>query len=142
LNLIRVIPAKGQDIMATSVFLARLIGPVFVIFAASILLNPSAFRTMANDVVRNVTLVYLFGLIDLAAGLAIVLTHNVWIASWRVLITILGWWMVIRGAARVLFPEIVMAYAAKVFRNKLLIPASGVVAGIFGLIFCYVGYVA
>jgi hypothetical protein len=142
LNLIRVIPAKGQDIVATSIFLARLIGPLFVIFALSILVNPNTFRTMANDVVRNVTLVYLFGLIDFAAGLAIVLTHNVWIASWRVLITILGWLMVVRGAARVLFPEIVMAYAARVFHNKLLVPASGAVAGILGLIFCYFGYVA
>src|SRR6516225_10109 len=93
-------PAKGQDIMATSVFLARLLGPLLLAVGAGILINPKAFRTMASEVVRSVTLVYLFGLFDFAAGLAIVLTHNVWVANWRVLITILGWLMLIRGAVR------------------------------------------
>jgi hypothetical protein len=93
-------------------------------------------------VVRSVTLVYLFGLFDFAAGLAIVLTHNVWAANWRVLITILGWLMLIRGAVRIVAPETIMGFAAKVIRNKQLIPVSGVVTGVLGLVFCYFGYVA
>jgi hypothetical protein len=83
LNLIRVMPAKGQDIMATSIFLARLLGPLLIAVGAGILINPKPFHTMASEVVRSVTLVYLFGLFDFAAGLAIVLTHNVWTANWR-----------------------------------------------------------
>ena len=39
------------------------------------------------------------------AGLAIVLTHNVWVADWRVLITILGWLAAIGGAVRILAPQ-------------------------------------
>jgi hypothetical protein len=69
---------------------------------AGILINPKPFHTMAGEVVRSVTLVYLFGLFDFAAGLAIVLTHNVWVANWRVLITLIGWLMLIRGAVRIL----------------------------------------
>ena len=64
--------------MQTSIFLAQLLGPLFLIVGASVLFNPGAFRTLAAEVVRSVTLVYLFGLMDFAAGLAIVLTHNVW----------------------------------------------------------------
>ena len=97
---------------------------------------------MASEVVRSVTLVYLFGLFDFAAGLAIVLTHNVWAANWRVLITLLGWLMLIRGAVRILAPEAIMGFAAKVFRNKQLIPISGVVTGVLGLVLCYFGYAA
>jgi hypothetical protein len=87
-------------------------------------------------------LVYLFGFMDLAAGLAIVLTHNVWVASWRVLITLIGWLLLIRGAVRIVAPEIVMGYAAKVIRNKQVIPAAGAVVGVLGLVLCYFGYVA
>jgi hypothetical protein len=128
--------------MQTSVFLARLLGPLLLAVGAGILLNPKAFRGMANEVVRSVTLVYLFGLLDFAAGLAIVLTHNVWVASWRVLITLIGWLMLIRGAVRILIPETIMRYAAGIIRNKQLVPVAGAVTGILGLVFCYFGYVA
>ena len=129
--------------MTTSIFLARLLGPLLLLVGAGILFNPNAFRTMAGEVLRSVTLVYLFGLFDCAGGLAIVLTHNVWVASWPVLITIIGWLMFIRGALRILIPETVMAYAAKiVIRNQQFIPVAGVVTGLLGLIFCYFGYVA
>jgi hypothetical protein len=126
--------------MATSVFLARLLGPLLLAVGAGILINPKPFHTMAGEVVRSVTLVYLFGLADLAAGLAIVLTHNVWAANWRVLITLLGWLMLIRGAIRVLAPETIMGFAAKVIRNKQMIPVAGVVTGVLGLVLCYFGY--
>ena len=37
---------------------------------------------MATEVVGSQTLVYLFGLVDFAAGLAIVLVNNVWTFNW------------------------------------------------------------
>jgi membrane protein CcdC involved in cytochrome C biogenesis len=125
-----------------SIFIARLLGPLLLAVGAGILINPTMFRTMGTEVVRSVTLVYLFGLMDLAAGLAIVLTHNVWLVSWRVLITLLGWLLIVRGAARVLLTEKVMAFGAKAFRNKQMVPVSGAVVGILGLVLCYFGYVA
>ena len=128
--------------MMASIFLARLLGPVFLIVGASILFNPKVFRDIAAEVVRSVTLVYLFGFIDFAAGLAIVLSHNVWLMGWPVLITLIGWLLLIRGTVRVLIPETVMGYAAKVLGNKQLIPVAGVVTGIIGLVLCYFGYVA
>jgi hypothetical protein len=131
-----------QTSVQVSIFLARLLGPLLLIAGASILLNPKAFRTLAGEVIRSVTLVYLFGFIDFAAGLAIVLTHNVWLLSWRVLITLLGWLLLIRGAIRVLIPETVMAYAAKVLRKKQVLPAAGVVTAAIGLVLCYFGYVS
>jgi hypothetical protein len=128
--------------MMASIFLARLLGPVFLIVGASILFNPKVFRDIAAEVVRSVTLVYLFGFIDFAAGLAIVLSHNVWLMGWPVLITLIGWLLLIRGTVRVLIPETVMGFAAKVLGNKQLIPVAGVVTGIIGLVLCYFGYVA
>jgi hypothetical protein len=66
---------------------------------------------MATEVVGSPTLVYLFGLLDFAAGLAIVLVHNVWTVNWRVLITLIGWLLLIRGAARILVTDRLMGYA-------------------------------
>ena len=128
--------------MAASIFLARLLGPLFLAVAVGIVINPNAFLTMAGEVVRSVTLVYLFGLLDFAAGLAIVLIHNVWVANWRVLITLIGWLMVVRGAVRILAPEAIMDYAGRLMRTKQVVPVTGAVTGILGLVFCYFGYVS
>jgi uncharacterized protein YjeT (DUF2065 family) len=126
----------------TSVFLARLLGPLLLLPGIGLLLTPNAFRTMGRELIGSLTLIYLFGLIDLAAGLAIVLTHNVWVANWRVIITLIGWLMLIRGTVRVLAAEKVMPYAARLFRSKMLLPLSGIVLVILGVILCYFGYIA
>ena len=128
--------------MQASIFLARLLGPLLLVTAIGLFANPRVFRTMAHEVVGSVTFVYLFGLMDFAAGLAIVLTHNVWVASWRVLITLIGWLMLVRGALRVLATGWVMSQAAKILRNKNLYPVSGAVLTVLGLVLCYFGYIA
>ena len=128
--------------MATSIFLARLLGPLLLIVGASLLLNPRAVRKMAQDVIGSVTLVYLFGVLDFAAGLAILLVHNVWVASWRVIITLIGWLLLIRGAVRILAPEQVMERAAKVLRVQNYLLIAGGVTAVLGLVLCYFGYAA
>jgi hypothetical protein len=97
---------------------------------------------MGTELVGSLTLIYLFGLIDLASGLAIVLTHNVWMANWRVIITLIGWLMLIRGAVRILFADRIMPYAKKLLGNKRLLPVSGGIMVLLGLVLCYFGYVA
>ena len=128
--------------MQTSIFLARLLGPLLLVPGVGILVNPAAFRAMAGEVVRSVTLMYLFGLVDLAGGLAILLTHNVWVASWRVLITLLGWILLVRGVVRVVLPHTVMDYAQKVIASAQIYPPIGGVLVILGLVLCYFGYVS
>jgi hypothetical protein len=126
--------------MATSIFLARLLGPLLLAVGVGILTNPKPFHTMVGEVVRSITLVYLFGLLDFTAGLAIVLIHNVWVANWRVLITLIGWLMLVRGTVRILAPEAIMGFAANILRNKRMMPAAAAVTGVLGLVFCYFGY--
>ena len=128
--------------MQVSVFLARLLGPLLLLPGIGLLVNPRAFRAMATEVAGSVTLVYLFGLLDFAAGLAIVLVHNVWTVNWRVLITLIGWLLLIRGAARILITDTLIGYAKALIRNKRLYPVSGGVLVILGLVLCYFGYVA
>ncbi|HUC50634.1 MAG TPA: hypothetical protein VMA30_14725 [Xanthobacteraceae bacterium] len=127
--------------MQTSIFLARLLGPLLLLPGLGLFANRRTFRTMATEVIGSVTLVYLFGLMDFAAGLAIVLVHNVWVADWRVLITLLGWLLLIRGLVRVLLTETVMGYAKNVMRGQNVYLISGTVLSLLGLVLCYFGYI-
>jgi len=128
--------------MQVSIFLAKLLGPVLVLVAINLFMNPKTFRTMASEIVKSVTLVYLFGIMDFTAGLAIVLVHNIWALHWYVLITLLGWLLLIRGIARTVATEKVMSYAAKLAARRDLYAVAAAVTGVIGLILCYFGFKA
>jgi hypothetical protein len=141
LNLIRVMPAKGQDIfMQTSIFLAKLLGPVLLVAGIAMLVNRKNLDAIAQELLRSPLLLLLLGIIDFAIGLAIVLTHNVWVADWRLIITLLGWLLMVRGAVRMLIPEQVKALGTKLLKNSTLVCASLGVAIALGVVLSSFGY--
>ena len=92
--------------MDTSLFLARLIGPMLLIIGAGVLLNRENFRAMAKELVASREQMFIIGLLTLLGGLAIVNTYNVW-QGWPMIITIFGWIFAISGALRILVPDFV-----------------------------------
>src|SRR5476651_1451117 len=94
--------------MSTSVFLARLIGPVMLVIGLAVFANQRAFRELAEEFLASRALMFLSGLIIMPAGLAIVLTHNIWAVDGRVMITMFGWTNVLGGAIRLIAPAYVM----------------------------------
>ena len=128
--------------MDTSLFLARLIGPMLLIVGAGVLINRENFRAMAKELVASRELMFIIGLLTLLGGLAIVLTHNVWVAGWPVIITILGWLSVIGGIFRIVFPDSVKSIGQSMLAKPAVMTAGGVAQGLIGAWLCYVGYMA
>ena len=91
--------------MPTSIFLARLMGPIFLAVGIGVLANATVYRELAEEFLNSHVLVYLSGLLLMTAGMAIVLTHNLWVRDWRIIITLLGWLGVIGGALRIVVPQ-------------------------------------
>ncbi len=140
LNLIRVMPAKGQD-MQTSLFLAKLLGPFFLIVGASLLINRDGFRAIVDEFMRSPALVFLTGLMILPAALAIVLVHNVWTADWRVLITILGWLSIVSAVLRLAAPRLALDVGRKLYAKPNVITISAGIWIAIGAVLCFFGYV-
>src|SRR5262245_45864480 len=91
-----------------SKLIARLMGPVLLIaglgMALGLWLSPDVYRSVMEGFMNNLAIIWLIGVLALLAGIAIVNVHNVWIGDWRVLITILGWLLILRGVTNLLFP--------------------------------------
>ena len=133
-------PAKGQDTMQTSLFLAKLAGPVLLAGALGLFLNARAFRAMAEEMTQSRALIFLSGLILMTSGVAIVLVHNVWAADWRGAITILGWLMAIGGFVRIAFPQIAEKKGRAMLANPLSLKIGGAIWLVFGAVFTVFGY--
>src|SRR6266516_3650145 len=126
--------------MSNSVFLARLIGPVMLVVGLAVFANPRGFRDMAEEFMASRALMFLSGLILTPAGLAIVLTHNVWTADWRVLITLLGWLAAIGGALRLFGPLFVVKAGQAVLNKPYFTSIAAAIWVVLGLLFCFFGY--
>ena len=126
--------------MGTSIFLAKLIGPVCLVIGLALLINGAAFRTLAKEFLDNPALMFLSGVITLPAGLAIVLTHNVWAGDWRILITMLGWLAIVSGAARMLAPQRAVAVGRTLLTNPSTLYISTGVYLLIGALLCFFGY--
>src|SRR4051794_9840898 len=97
-------------------------------------------RTVLDEFLRNRALMFLAGVVTLPAGLAIVLTHNVWVADWRVLITVVGWLAAITGAFRIIAPQDAIKFGRHVYDqpNGVLFGAAVWIA--IGAILFFFGY--
>jgi hypothetical protein len=127
--------------MDTSIFLAKLMGPIFVIIGVGLFLNRERYLAVVDEVILSKTLLYVFGVMALTGGLAILLTHNVWVWDWPVVITIIAWLMVVRGSLRIVIPQQIEAIA-KGMTDQLptLLLISDMIVISVGLFLSWKGY--
>jgi hypothetical protein len=126
--------------MATSIFLARLIGPVMALVGVSLIVNEAAFRKMAQEFLLSPALIFFSGMILMPAGLAVVLSHNVWTLDWRVIVTLLGWVAVISGALRIFAPDRATDVGKKLLNRKAFTTAAAAFWLVIGAVLSYFGF--
>ena len=127
--------------MFASYFLAKLIGPFCLIVGIGVLATGAHYRALAEEFLNSRALIFLSGLITLPAGLAIVLTHNVWVAHWPVIITILGWLLVIGGTVRIVVPQYAMAKGRAIIARPSMMAISAAIWLAIGAILSFFGYI-
>ena len=83
-----------------TIFLAKLLGLYCIIVAVAMMTRKQSAIATVNALIRNPPLLLLAEVLGLAAGLALVLGHNIWSGgALPIAVTLLGWVMAIRGAA-------------------------------------------
>jgi hypothetical protein len=81
-----------------TVFLSKLIGLYCIFVSLVMLANKQAGLLMVTDLARNPSALFTLGAFVLLAGLAMILTHNIWSGgALPVIVTIVGWLTAIKG---------------------------------------------
>jgi uncharacterized membrane protein len=133
---------SGGTRMQASIFIARLLGPMFVVAGVALLGKPQMFRTILLEFIRSPTWLYLAGFIGLLAGMALVLTHNVWVLDWRVIITVIGWLTLLRALITIFQPQWIVATGTAILAHRGMFLGAAVTNLIVGLVLTYFGYAA
>ncbi len=126
--------------METFKILARIIGPVMIIPAIGIFLNFNTYRGMIGEFSKSQSLCYLGGSMALLMGLVILQFHNKWEAGWPVIITLMGWIILIKGLILVLFPGAVIALWHPLTASPAALIVSLVISLAIGIFLTIKGY--
>ena len=116
--------------------LAILAGSAFLVVGLSLFINPYVSTAM-NDLVNNQGLLWVTGLVTFVMGTVMLALYNTWSKSWRVLVTIIGWLALIKGAVLMLFPQVMTLYVN--FLSNTTLTLSGIYAIVLGGLFLFLG---
>jgi len=126
--------------MQRSHYLAKLMGPVFMAIGAGMLLNRPIYPVMADEFLASYAFIYLSGLLALPLGIAVVLAHNVWVANWRVIITVFGWLAMLGGIFRIVYPQLVQRVGGAIVHLAAAPLLGGTLLLVLGGVLSYFGY--
>ena len=123
-----------------TIYLARLIGLSAVLLVAALLVRGNAL-IMAT--VADAPVVFVYAIFSLAAGLAIILGHNVWSGgTLPVIVTLVGWLIFAKGLVLMLVtPETLIPFLERI-QHHYHYPFYIVPALIIGLYLTYAGFSA
>jgi hypothetical protein len=90
--------------MDVSIFLAKFWGWYLIIFFVILTFNPIRIKQIFTDL-KDEKFLILSSLFAILIGLLNILFHNIWEASWTLIITLLGWLFLVVGLALFIQPK-------------------------------------
>ena len=126
--------------MELSYFLAQLFGLTMMIFAAITLTRPAIVIGAIRDLKPYSFTMLMAGFVGIIGGLAIILSHNIWVTDWRVVITLFGWTALIKGVVYIAFPDCIIMSAGNLLDGSKSRATILAIAFLFGLYLAYNGF--
>ena len=126
--------------MTTSILIAKLMGPFVALLGLIALLNPKAIEEVGREFLASRAMIFLGGAFALLAGLAIVNTHNLWVANWPIIITLFGWLAIVGGVIRLAFPGLTRSIGESMIEQQTTMRAIGGCQLALGLLLTVMGY--
>ena len=90
-----------------AIWISKFIGPIILVLSIPMIVAPTRLQETTRRFLADSPLVLISGVLAMTAGLSIVNTHNVWVLSWTLIVTLFGWALVLGGALRIVAPRVV-----------------------------------
>lgn len=126
--------------MDYSITLAQILGPFYFIVMVVFLFNQQRVDMYMKEFQKSTFAMVMGGLLALAVGMFFVVTHNVWVLDWPVLITLLGWMALVKGVVMLGMPKEMGKLIDVVRKNKMAMKVAMMGWLFFALYLSFVGY--
>jgi len=122
---------------STIVFLAKLVGPLYLVIAPLLLFRSKLFSTIIEDFKKNPALTYFGGSMTLVIGIAWMLAIFSWNNFTEIVFTLFGIIATMKGIILIIFPEAIFKINYNGAPFKII---SGLLVVILGIWFTHIGY--
>jgi hypothetical protein len=127
-----------------TLFLSRLIGLYCILVALSMITRKQATLESVTAVFRDPSMMLVLGAIMLVAGLAMVLTHNIWSGgALAVIVTLVGWVTLIKSLFFLFLPpELEAGFFLRQLHYQELFYLYGAFSLVLGVYLTYGGFLS
>ena len=126
--------------MDTATVLAQVYGAVLVVMGVS-MLREGFLARMMGEIEQSGLFLWFMGLVTFVSGLVSVELYNVWASDWTLIVTLLGWATLIKGAAIMLAPSGTIGLYRSIPMGAIA-RGGGIAAIILGAGLLYLGVLA
>ncbi len=126
--------------MDISLFLAKVFGVYLIVTGVAVPLRRKELIPAIEQLFDNRPLVYILSVFAFVVGLLAVVSHNVWVAGWPVVLTILAWLIFLEAIAYLLLPFEVLARFARWFNTPAWHVGGGAGAFVLGVFLAGKGF--
>jgi hypothetical protein len=126
--------------MEPATFLLQLFGVYFVLIGTIVIVQRKSVMRVIERLAYNSALVFVLAIIELVAGLAIVLTYPMPSATPSGIISLIGWMMVVESILYALMPMTFMRTLVRAFNTPVWYVSGGALAVLLGLYLSYYGF--
>ena len=126
--------------METTLFLSQVLGLFLLIVGSAVLYRKQYLVPVIGEFVEERLMRMVMGILELLAGLFLVLAHTDWSSIPAGIITAIGYLLVIEGTAYLLLPDAAMRWVIRTFNVRLWYHLGGVLAIMLGAYLCAYGF--
>lgn len=123
-----------------TVILAKIFGLYFLVLSFAFLFNPDRFRRLYQQIEKDENFLFIGGILALLIGAFVISVHNVWVLDWPVIITVLGWWSLIKGSILLISPRSIILFSFIQNRSDMFYRLISVFWMALGIFFIYKGW--
>jgi hypothetical protein len=122
-----------------TIFLSKVIGIFFIITSIAYLINPHHCKKVIHDITSSYGLSAFCGSIGIILGTIIILCHNLWVNYLEIVVSLIGWLILITGLVFVFFPKSISHRAKKMHHHHGLIWINLILL-LVGIFLSYMGF--
>ena len=126
--------------METINFLAQLWGFSLAIISLSFLVQRENIK-LVFGLMKNKSALILSGGVGVIVGISSILTYNVWSQNWTVIITILGWAILLKGIIRLFCADFVVRVLESYNNKTKWFPLFFMAQFLVGCFLIYMGFI-
>lgn len=127
--------------MDSTLLLARAWGLLLVVLPVVFLASPRALGRWVQALGQT-SFTFMTAYVAIILGAFTVASHNVWLAEWPVILTLLGWLSIAKGVGRLVYPEQALALEEHVNERPMLTRISFGLMSAIGFFLIYQGFLA